>query len=365
MCYAGNPMTRTTTVILTAALNLIMSAICPTIAQGQVKYHVIPIAPGSGEAVNDKGDVVGETAYIGNYPFSGGNHAFLYTSGGATKEATYTDLGVYNTALPVESAFPNAINNSGVIVGGISNFVYSDGTTVILDAFLYKNGHFSIIAKGSVDGGQSASAAAINDRGDIVGGLDVITFLYHLYGVEQAFLFRNGIVTPLGALGVTNSMESSLYGTFSFATSINNAGQIVGVSSNAATGGSNAFLWMNRKMNIIGSPSFYPNAINDNGWIAGKDSSGAVLYVYGLTIKLGGGEAVSLNNIGTVVGNTTTGAFLYMGKMYDLNTLVDGGWKITEVGQVNNFGQIAATGTMPGSTMTYALLLTPSSRLLK
>jgi probable HAF family extracellular repeat protein len=360
-------MNRPTRTVLTAALSLIMSAMCSTLAQAQFKYHVTAIALGSGEGVNDKGDVVGETAFIGNYPFSGGNHAFLYTSESGANKPTYTDLGVYHTPihLPVESAFANAINNSGVIVGGISNYVYGDGTTVILDAFLYKNGKFGIIAEGSADGGEAATATAINNRGDIVGGLDIITFLYHLYGAEQAFLYRNGIVTPLGALGVSNDVENSLYGTFSYATSINNAGQIVGVSSNAATGGYNAFLWMNGKMRIIGSPSFSPNSINDNGWIAGKDSSGAVLYVYGLTIKLGAGDAVSVNNSGTVVGNTKTGAFIYIGKMYDLNTLVDGGWKITEVGQINNFGQIAATGTLPGSTVTYALLLTPYFGLLK
>ena len=51
--------------------------------------------------------------------------------------------------------------------------------------------------------------------------------------------------------------------------------------------------------------------------------------------------------------------------MYDLNTLVDGGWKITEVGQINDAGQIAATGTKPGSAVTYALLLTPNLNLLK
>jgi hypothetical protein len=56
-----------------------------------------------------------------------------------------------------------------------------------------------------------------------------------------------------------------------------------------------------------------------------------------------------------------TGAFVYFnGRMYDLNTLLEtGGWKITGVGQINDAGQIAATGTYGGQTITYALLLTP------
>jgi probable HAF family extracellular repeat protein len=332
-------------------------------AQAAPPYHVMPIINGSAEGINDKGDVVGETAFIGEYPYiNGSGHAFIYTSGNANKKATYTDLGVYNYPIPSQINFANAnaINNSGVIVGGTS-YHYDDPPAARFDAFIYKQGKFSIIAEGSIDGGETAQATAINNRGDVVGGLDILTFLHEFYGAEQAFLYRNGIVTPLGTLGVSTVLSE----TYSYATSINNAGQIVGVSSNGSTGVYNGFLWMNGKMRAIGSPSFVPEAINDNGWIAGKDSSGAVLYVYGLTIKLGAGEAVSLNNSGTVVGNTTTGAFIYMGKMYDLNTLVDGGWKITEVGQINDAGQIAATGTRPGSTVSYALLLTPNLNLLK
>jgi probable HAF family extracellular repeat protein len=273
-------------------------------------------------------------------------------------------------AIRFHSSFANAVNNSGVIAGGTINYNEGDGSTAILDAFIYKNGKLSIIAEGSLDGGQTAQATAINNRGEIVGGLDILTFLGYRYGVEQAFLYRNGIVTPLGALGVSNSSINLLFFTYSNATSINNAGQIVGVSTIGTTGVYNGFLWMNGKMHAIGSQSFRPNAINDNGWIAGNDSSGAVLYINGLTIKLGAGEAVSLNNSGVVVGDfrdvktgISTGGFIYSGKMYDLNTLIDGGWKLTEVGQINDAGQIAATGTMPGSAVTYALLLAPSLNL--
>jgi hypothetical protein len=46
--------------------------------------------------------------------------------------------------------------------------------------------------------------------------------------------------------------------------------------------------------------------------------------------------------------------------MHNLNDLLDGNWQIVSVGHINDFGQIAATGTMRGSTVTYALLLTPS-----
>jgi len=148
-----------------------------------------------------------------------------------------------------------------------------------------------------------------------------------------------------------------------------------------------------RKMRSIGT--FSPNAINDSGWITGTNSmfspvagSTAMLYVNGRLINLGalpgylGSEGVSLNNSGVVVGdllgnitttstgsdgtvytNTyvgSTGVFVYNGRMQNLNGLVDGGWTIAAVGHINDFGQMAATGTKSGSTTTYALLLTPS-----
>jgi hypothetical protein len=68
-----------------------------------------------------------------------------------------------------------------------------------------------------------------------------------------------------------------------------------------------------------------------------------------------------MNNLGMVVGygSGPTGVFVYYGGVTH-DVVVDGGWTITTVGKINNFGQIAATGTKSGSTTTYALLLTPS-----
>jgi hypothetical protein len=59
------------------------------------------------------------------------------------------------------------------------------------------------------------------------------------------------------------------------------------------------------------------------------------------------------------------GAFIYDGRMHNFDDLVDGGWKITALGHINDAGQIAATGVRPGSTLTYALLLAPQLREMK
>jgi probable HAF family extracellular repeat protein len=345
------------------------------------RYHVIPIVSGHANGINNKGDVVGQTAIIGDYwnaidpsTLSGG-HAFLFKQVTYDKH-TFIDLGVYSTGIPYFDVFKTteaiAVNNSDTVVGAIADGLHLQGV-IELDAFICRNGKITDIAQGSDDGGYSAYATSINNKGDVVGVLDIQTFLSKDpgyegtgYGEAQAFLYRNGVITPLGTLNNTQSY------TYSVANGINTAGQIVGWEYSEADGTNNThgFLWMNGQMHAIGSSSFVPNAINDNGWIAGHDSSGAVLYIYGLTIKLGPGEALSLNNSGVVVGDiatppgsTPTGGFMYvMGKMYDLNTLVDGGWRITEVGQINDRGQIAATGTLGTSTDTFALLLNPIGR---
>lgn len=76
---------------MTASLCLIMSAMCSTVALAQFKYHVIAIAPGSAQGVNDKGDVVGTLAIGVKDTYYKITHAFLYKNG------KITDLGVYNT----------------------------------------------------------------------------------------------------------------------------------------------------------------------------------------------------------------------------------------------------------------------------
>jgi hypothetical protein len=152
-------------------------------------------------------------------------------------------------------------------------------------------------------------------------------------------------------------------------------------------------------MQAIGGASsnrFVPTAINDSGWIAGslwaypvimsilnsgpdelegsyvngvyvENTSTAVLYVNGRFTNIPNGVSViSINNNGIVIGYGTAGSGIFVygnGKAYDLNALVQGNWTITNVGHINDAGQIAATGIVKGSTngVTYALLLSPAS----
>jgi uncharacterized membrane protein len=351
-----------------------------------LKYHVTAITPGVAQGVNDKGDVTGTLTVLSNPPppvwdpeDTYTTHAFLYKGG------KVLDLGVlFNPNNPDgEHTLGEAVNNSDVVAGNIVDAGPGDPSAGAFDAFLWKNGTFTDIAQGTTDGGSSADAVGINEQGTAVGTYDATVLLHKLkvpglglFGYPHAYISRNGVQTDLGTLAGQN-------GNYSSGFAINNAGQVVGVSTNTTTllsgdsytGGAPfyAFLWTNGTMKVIGgaqSSNFAPTAINDNGWIAGTLSGQAVLYVNSRFIPLGTvkgfttSQSLSMNNLGMVVGKivgaASSSVFVYDGLMHNLNTLVDGGWTITTVGKINIFGQVAATGTKSGSTMTYALLLTPS-----
>jgi uncharacterized membrane protein len=370
-----------TPILSMAALGLIMSAMCSTVAQAQLKYHVTAIAPGEAVGINDKGDVAGTLLFpvpphiiTGYGPYTA--NAFLCKGG------KITNLGVYPTVNdPVDdNTEGKAVNNSDVVAGNISDGGVGDPSAGAFDAFSWKNGVMTDIAQGTTDGGFVAYADGINKQGEVVGSYDATEFIpahTGLFGYPHGYVYLNGVRTDLGTLAGENA-------NYSYGYAINDAGQVVGVSTNGpasafAGGGSvpngtlwYAFLWTNGTMKAIGgaqSANFRPAAINDNGWIVGTLNGQAVFYVNNRFIPLGAVKgftesvSVSMNNLGMVVGDiggpTSASVFVYDGVMHDLNTRVDGGWTITTVGQINNFGQIAATGTPLGSTVTYALLLTP------
>jgi probable HAF family extracellular repeat protein len=336
--------------------------------------------------VNDRGDVAGTRFFPTATPRPIGQplqteRAFLYKGG------KITDLGVlFNSSNPFwDSTLGQVVNNSDVVAGNIDDAGMGDPNAGAYDAFLWKNGVMTDIAQGTSDGGAGADAVGINEQGTVVGSYDAGQYFFHAeYGTPHAYVSLNGVRTDLSTLDGEN-------GNFSFGFAINNAGQVVGVSTNVSyppdDGGAPnyAFLWSYGTMKAIGgaqSSNFAPTAINDNGWIAGTlnvaqvagtYTGQAVLYVNSRFISLGavkgfsGSQSLSMNDLGMVVGNLASGVppytpsvFVYDGVMHNLNTLVEGGWTITTVGKINILGQIAATGTKAGSTTTYALLLTPS-----
>jgi probable HAF family extracellular repeat protein len=356
----------TTPTMKTILTYIILAIACHSLANAQTKYTVTPIAQGVGNGINNEGDVVGTLSGIFHNDPLIEQHAFLYKGG------KLTDLGA--PTIDDESG-AQAVNDSDEVAGSTATV---DGPFIHGDASFYKNGQWVVFATGVTEGAW-AEASGINNQGEIVGSYPIPPFHPPLPPFPfHAFVYINGKLVDLGTLG----------GIDSSASGINNAGWIVGVAENTE-GVDEAFIYRNGRMQSIGgslSSNFVPSAINDNGWITGElntsTTRNAVLFINDKLYNLGtlagftGSTGVSINNSGTVVGNLlgnitnpdnddvyqgVTGEFVYSnGRMYNLNTVLEtGGWKITEVGQINEAGQIAATGTYGGQTITYALLLTP------
>jgi probable HAF family extracellular repeat protein len=345
-------------------------------------------------AINDSGQVVGYSYLAGDQ----NNHAFLY------KDAKMIDLGT----LGGTSSKAKGINKSGQIVG------WSDNSSGERRAFFYDsaNGMKDLNDLIPADSGWTIhEARAINNNGQIAAtgwpptsrdpcnpdagsGPDFDTALVLTPATTGKYEVQN-----LGTLG----------GDYSYATGMNDSGQVIGGSMNSSMNNGcleQPFLYdenANPKMQGLAGSEAY--GINASGKVVGYtwdltlydqvctnldchrafiyDSATKQMQVLG-TLGTGatygtiGSEAYGINDSDTVVGLSGIGdgqhqwvsgsgpayGFIYdsTNGMKDLNSLIpaDSGWTIHEARAINNNGQIAATGYKEGVGQ-HALLLTPPS----
>jgi probable HAF family extracellular repeat protein len=308
-------------------------------------------------AINDKGQVVGESRIAGDQE----THGFFYDHG------NLVDLSVlYNIGSGSYLPTANDINNRRQIAGSISN------------------GHAALLSKGVTTdlgtfGGVFSSALGINDLGQIVG------YYSSPDGLNHAFLYSNGNMTGLGPFGAE---------AISVATAINDSGMIVGEATDSFTVPSHAFLYSNGVMTDIspfGNSESYAEDINNRGQVVGEFLTAygaafhAFLYSNGVFTDIGSADspesvALAINDRGQAVGTTfvpfedvcfdsDTGepfpcinykphAFLYEnGEMTDLNTLLQSGsrWELTWALDINNKGQIVGYGLFDGKLHAFLI----------
>ena len=276
--------------------------------------------------INEAGEVVGVAKNA-----AGQDRAFLWRNG------VMTDLGTLGGTLSQASA----MNNVGGVVGASA----VTGAAP-LAPFLWQDG----VMSGLVLGGQ-ASVTGINDAGDVVGVAD-----------GRAVLWRDGEVIDLGSLG----------GVGASGADINQYGQVVGSADSTELDFlgrqmPHAFLWENGVMRDLGAPAgslgSYATAVNNLGQVVGNSSTflntgyGAAwvqkaVFHDGtefrfLPVPTVQSSAHDINDYGQIVGNMNGGAFIYdNGVVKSLQTLLPPGAPILSgAAAINNEGMIAAYAT--------------------
>ena len=152
----------------------------------------------TGQDINDAGLAVGASSTPGPAPDRSGDSQAFASSGG--------QLDNIGAKLGVGGSMASAVNSVGQVLG---HFGDRNGS----GQFLYdtRDGTFTLFPV-------SGFSRDLNDRGEVVGGLSG-----NDDGSGRAFLYANGAVTNLGTLDPAHA--------YSTAWAINDAGQIVGVSS--------------------------------------------------------------------------------------------------------------------------------------
>jgi probable HAF family extracellular repeat protein len=175
--------------------------ILPFLAQSvSAQITITDLGTGSAKAINDNGQVVGNS-----------NHAFSWTASGGM-----VDLG---TLPGMTDSSAKAINDNGQVVG--YSYTGSGG-----HAFSWIAGA-GMVDLGTLPGGTDSYAVAINDNGQVVGNSYTGSELHAFSWTAGAGMVDLGTLT-----GMTNSN----------ANAINDNGQVVGYSY-TGSGYNHAILW--------------------------------------------------------------------------------------------------------------------------
>jgi probable HAF family extracellular repeat protein len=215
---------------------------------------------------------------------------------------------------------------------------------------------------------KSSRAEGINDLGQVVGSSEIVT---NEGGGDRAFLWTaDGGMQDLGALPGA---------TFSYATDINERGEVVGASQTAG-GEGHAFLWTQadgfKDLGTLGGSSSAAQAINDLGHVVGGIDAHAFLWTAESGMKdLGkppGSDlafAFDINTLGQVVVLSVTSglnqAFVWT-QADGFQELVTLGGNYSQALAINERGQVAGSSSTAGGeahAVVWQLTTSPTAAL--
>jgi probable HAF family extracellular repeat protein len=337
-------------------LGRLAGALPPGLKERCTEFYAVTdlgtLGGGQSEAsgLNDLGQVVGLSRTS-----DGEDHAFLW-SGGAM-----TDLGT----LGGKTSVATAIDNDGRVVGQSET---ADGPT---HAFLHENGGMIDLSP-LLGTALYGSALDINRHGGlIVGSAD--------FGPPGSFDQDHAFRIDLG-VGTATDLGTLPGGRSSKAMAINNGGEIVGGSSISTEPWAVSHPWLyTDAMSPIGPPEAVGTAwgINDMGEAVGAVGPPTEAFVFsgGVVSSVPDVSGIgvprlpyAINNKDQIVGadyaglGFSTRAFLIEGgKLIDLNSLISpfAGWFLSVATDINDEGLIVGSGIQPDDEY-HAFLLTPS-----
>src|SRR5260370_11041300 len=299
--------------------------------------------------------------------------AVLWTNGQIANLGTLPEGGYESLA--------NAVNSRGQVVGLATNTIPDDfslfGTTQTR-AFLWQSGLMQDL--GTL-GGADSVALLSNEQGQIVGesytssspSAYCANIAFPL--TTGAFLCENGKMTDLGNFG----------GSCTFASDLNNRGQVIGLSTLPGDTAQHPFLWDHgvlTDLGTLGGNNGFGDALNDAGdvvgWasLPGEQALHAFRWKDGTMTDLGtvGGDTCSfgftINSTEQVVSISVPGCDFSQtrasfwedgGPMVDLNALnpPNAPLYLTFSETINDRGEIAGSGVDSGGNQ-HAFLLIPS-----